>query len=131
MTGGGCTESPGKAGGLGYHRGSVRGEVHLGFQNRFKGLRHIRRPPSNQSEASSWQDALQKDTPPVSQELPAQLRVLFATSRSVYEHVDVLFARGRGPQKLRTLIFLKWDGPQEHDTLIFFNWDEGPKHETA
>ena len=59
------------------------------------------------------QDELQEDSPLVAQELPAPSRMLFATLRSLQEHVGVLFARVRGPQKLRTQIFLVWDDPQE------------------
>ena len=77
------------------------------------------------------QDELQEGSPLVAQELPAPFCALFATFRSLQEHVGVLFARVRGPQKLRTSIFLEWDGPQEHDTSIVLEWDEGPTREIA
>ena len=68
------------------------------------------------------QDELQEGSPFVAQELPAPFRVLFATLRSLQEHVGVLFAMVRSSQKLRIWIFLEWDSREEHDNFDRVGW---------
>ena len=89
-------------------------------------------PPQISPKLRLGQDELQEDSPLVAPgACGATPSAIFATLRSLQEHVGALFARVRAPQKLRTLISLKWDGPQKRETSICFEWDESPKRETA